>query len=88
VNANWVAPPTVTLNALLVALVRVAAAAPSVYPLPALLMLSVENVATPATAFATAVPLRVPLDGFVPIAIVIWGVEEVTTLPLLSSTET
>src|SRR5579864_5202875 len=48
-------------------------------------MLKFENVATPATAAAVAVPLRVPLDGFVPMAIVTWFVAVVTTLPCASS---
>ena len=51
-------------------------------------MLNVENVATPATAVTCAVPLSVPLDGFVPMAIVIWLVAVVTTLPTASSTLT
>ena len=52
---------------------------------PSLLMLRVENVATPATAFACAVPLSVPLDGFVPMAIVTWFVAVGTTMPAASS---
>src|SRR5579859_6202325 len=51
-------------------------------------MLSVENVATPAMAFSCAVPLSVPLAGFVPIAMVIWFVAVVTRLPRESSTLT
>src|SRR5450631_3243631 len=51
-------------------------------------MLRFENVATPATALAVAVPLSVPLDGFVPMAIVIAFVAVVTTLPCASSTVT
>src|ERR1700719_3969740 len=71
VNASFVAAPT-TLNALLVALVSPVALAVSVYPVPALLMLKFENVATPLTAVTCAVPPSVPLEGFVPMAIVIW----------------
>jgi hypothetical protein len=51
VNASCAADPAVTLNALLVAPVRPPKLAVNVYPVPALLMLSPENVATPATAF-------------------------------------
>ena len=53
--------------------------------MPALLMLKFENVATPATAAAVAVPVSVPLDGVVPMAIVTWFVAVVTTLPCASS---
>src|SRR5258708_16158625 len=48
-------------------------------------MLSFEKVATPATAVAVAVPLSVPPDGFVPMAIVTWFVAVGTTLPDASS---
>src|SRR5580704_1606653 len=48
-------------------------------------MLRFENVATPATAFATAVPLSVPLDGLFPMAMVTWLVAVGTTLPAASS---
>src|SRR5579872_2911551 len=48
-------------------------------------MLKPENVATPATAATVAVPLSVPAEGFVPIAIAIMSVSLVTTLPLASS---
>jgi hypothetical protein len=51
-------------------------------------MLNVENVATPLTAGAVRVPPRIPLDGFVPIAIVIELVAELTGLPAASSTVT
>ena len=51
-------------------------------------MLRFENVATPATAFTSAVPPNVPIDGFVPMAIVIWFVAVVTTFPAASSTLT
>src|SRR5882762_8023918 len=57
VNASFAAAPTVTLNAPLVAPASPVALAVSVYPVPALLMLRFENVATPATAFAAVVPL-------------------------------
>ena len=48
-------------------------------------MLRLEKVATPLTAVACAVPLNVPADGFVPMAMVIWFVAVVTTLPCASS---
>src|ERR1700722_393477 len=51
-------------------------------------MLRVEKDATPATAFTCAVPLSDPLDGFVPMVIVIWFVAVVTRFPLASSTDT
>src|SRR5580692_1729924 len=51
-------------------------------------MLSVENVATPLTALAVIVPASVPLDGFVPMAIVTWFVAPLTRLPVESSTDT
>src|SRR5215813_12208098 len=62
------------LKLLLVAPVRVPLLAESVYPLPALSMLSVENVAVPDTAATVAVPLSVPTLGFVPIATVTFAV--------------
>src|SRR5438270_561435 len=45
-----------------------------------------ENVAMPFAAFWVAVPLRVPLPGFVPMAIVTDAVLVVTTLPPASCT--
>src|SRR5260370_697797 len=45
-----------------------------------------ENVAMPLTAFCVAVPLRVPLPGFVPMATAIDAVLVVTTLPPASCT--
>jgi hypothetical protein len=47
-----------------------------------------ENVATPATAFAVAVPERVPLPGLVPIAMVIAFVAVVARFPDTSRTVT
>src|SRR5439155_1101053 len=44
-------------------------------------MLSVENVATPLTAFTLVVPASVPPLGFAPSATVISPVYPVTTLP-------
>src|ERR1700716_2804845 len=57
-NTSAVAVPAVILNAVLVAVP--APVAVSVYPVPALLRLSVENVATPALAATVAVPESVP----------------------------
>src|SRR5438552_7412309 len=70
-----------TLNALLVAPVRPVADAVSVYPVPAVLMLRLEKVATPLTAATVVVPERVPLAGLVPIASVMLVVAVVTVLP-------
>src|ERR1700752_911209 len=51
-------------------------------------MLSVEKEATPFTAATVKVPPRVPLLGFVPMAMVMEAVEDVTMLPCASSTAT
>src|SRR5690242_6100179 len=51
-------------------------------------MLRLENVATPATAAAVAVPESVPLAGLVPIAMVMLFVAVVTVLPDASCTVT
>src|SRR5438046_1752086 len=48
-------------------------------------MLRLENVATPPTALTVSVPPKVPLDGFVPIAIVTGFVADVMGLPAMSS---
>src|SRR5579863_8797747 len=88
VKASLFAAPTVTLNAMLVAPVRLVALADRVYPVPVLLMFNVENETTPFTAATVSVPPSVPLDGFVPIAMVIEFVAVVTTLPRESSTLT
>src|SRR2546428_685115 len=81
VNTSFAAVPGVIVNVLLVAGVRPLALAPSVYPAPALSMLTFENVATPLTAFTVAVPNSVPLLGFVPMASVMLFVAVVTVLP-------
>ena len=47
-----------------------------------------EKVATPFTAATVFVPLKVPEEGFVPIASVTEAEEEVTTLPFASRTST
>src|SRR5512135_938206 len=81
VKATLVAVPTVTLNAALVAVGSDEALAVSVYPMPALSILSAENVATPATAATLVVPDSVPPLGLVPIAMVMVPVKPVATLP-------
>jgi hypothetical protein len=83
-----VAVPGFTLKAVLVAAVRTPAVAASVYPVPVLLMLRVENVATPATALTVAVPDNVPPPGLVPMAIVTEFVAVGTKFPKASSTLT
>src|SRR6266700_1875643 len=71
VNAGDV-PPSVPL------------AAVSVYPVPALSMLKVENVATPPTAATGPPPVSVPPPGFVPIARVTFPVNVVAVCPSAS----
>src|SRR4029077_10914474 len=88
VNAILDAAPAVTLNPVLVAPVRPPALADRGYPAPALLMLRFANVATPFTAATDCVPPSVPLDGFVPMAMVIEFVAVGTTMPWGFSTLT
>src|ERR1039458_9552009 len=57
----------------------------NVYPVPALLMLMPENVATPFTALTDTAPPRVPLFGLAPIASVTMLVANVCGLPPASS---
>src|SRR5436309_15656970 len=64
VNASCVAAAADTVKGLLVALVGPEAAAVSVYPVPALLMLRSPNVATPPTAAAVVVPESVAPPAF------------------------
>lgn len=78
------AAPTFTLNVELVAPVRPAEDADSVYPVPTLSIERLEKVATPLTALTVAVPDSVPPDGFVPIASDTEAVEVVTVLPAAS----
>jgi len=73
----------VTLKGELVAPVKPALVEVSVYPTPALLIDRSAKVATPATAACVGVPLSVPPDGLVPIAIVTLAVL-VVRLPLAS----
>ena len=65
-------PPSVPLDAV------------SVYPVPALSMLKVENVATPPTAATGPLPVSVPPPGFVPIARVTFPVNVVAVCPSAS----
>src|SRR5260370_12034749 len=85
VKASLLGAPGVRLKALLVAPVRPVAAAVSVYPLPALSILRVENVATPFTAATVVVPDRVPLAGLLPTATVTIVAAPVTGFPAASS---
>src|SRR5215831_2400717 len=64
------------------------AEAASEYPVPLLLMLSVENDATPATADTVAAPERVPPVGLSRMASVTLVVALVTRFPIASSTST
>src|SRR5436190_841275 len=78
-NTSCVAVPAVMLNAAVDALAGPVAG--SVWPGPALSMLSPEKVATPATAATVFVPDRVPVLGFVPIATVMLPVNPVAVFP-------
>src|SRR5207302_1475778 len=77
-----------TLNALLVAPVRPVANAVSVYPVPAVLMLRLEKVATPLTAATVVGKGGVQGEGLVRIASVMLVVAVVTGLPWASWTAT
>src|SRR6266566_4025460 len=85
-NTSCVAVPAVILNAVLVVLP--APVAVSVYPVPTLSIDRLANVATPALAATVAVPVSVPLPGFVPIASVTFPVNSVAVLLLASSAVT
>ena len=58
------------------------------YPVPALLMLSVENDAAPALMVAVVVPAKVPPEGLVPIATVMLPEIPETRFPKASWTAT
>src|SRR6058998_2503948 len=88
VNASCVAAAADTVKGLLVALVGPEAAAVSVYPVPALLMLRFANVATPLAAATVAVPASVPLPGFAPRAMVTLPLNPVAVLPWASCATT
>jgi hypothetical protein len=75
----------VTLNAALVTGVRVGVEAMSVYPAPALLMLRLLKVATPAIAETVVVPESVPPPGFAPIATVTLFTNVGSVLPELDA---
>ena len=87
-NARLAAGPTATLKAADVAAVRPVAVAVSVYPVPALSIVSVLKLATPLAAATLTVPPRVPLFGLVPIASVTLFVAAVTRLPPASRIST
>src|SRR5512143_330810 len=80
VKTRWVAAPGMMLNVELTPSVSDAVVAVSVYPVPALSMESVENVATPAAAPIVVVPESVPAFAFVPIATVTLPAKLVATL--------
>src|SRR5690242_6744818 len=84
VNVSLVAAPAMIVKPLLVAPVRPVAAAARVYPVPLLLMLMVENEATPATALADTVPPSVPPPALVPKSSVTEPVKPVAVLPFAS----
>src|SRR5207253_1599001 len=88
VNTSCVALPAVMLNAVDVGSVRPPLDATSVYPVPALLIESPENVATPLTAATVAVPDSLPPPGLAPIATVMLPVNPVAVLPCPSSAVT
>jgi len=74
------------LNALLLGLVSTGEeVADSVYPVPTLLRLRLENVAIPLTGLAAPPPLSTAPPGLLRMDIVIWFVALVTTLPAASS---
>jgi len=87
-NARCVARPGVMLKPVLVALVRAPAVAVSVYPVPVLSMLNVENVATPATAAIDVVPESVPPPALFRIAIATEAVKSTAGLLAASSAVT
>src|SRR5690606_23358103 len=82
------AGPVATLNAELVADASPAAEAPRRYPVPDRLISRFENVATPPTALAGAVPERVPPAGLVEMEMVMGLVAPVTVWPSASCTDT
>src|SRR6266852_3913950 len=88
VNARCVAAPGATSNGVLVAPAGPVAAAVRVYPVPTLLMLRLEKVATPETAATVALPESVPPPGFVPSATVTVPVKVGSVLPKPSSAVT
>src|SRR5437867_2602919 len=83
-TTRCVAAPAAILNGALDTVDNPPAAAVSVYPVPILSMLRVENVATPAAATTVAVPDRVPPPGLVPRATVTLPVNWVAVFPWAS----
>src|SRR5439155_563744 len=81
VKTSWVASPGVIVNGALVAPSGPVALAVSVYPLPLLSRLRLENVATPPTTATVVEPDRVPPAGFVPIATVTLSANPGTAFP-------
>jgi hypothetical protein len=88
VKTRCVAVPGTMLNVELVASVSDAALAVNVYPVPALSIDKVENVAMPAAAAIVAVPDSVPALALVPIVTVTFPVKLVATLSFRSSAVT
>src|ERR1041385_4326039 len=87
-KTSCAADPAVIVNGALVAVVTPLALARSVYPAPALSMLSVANVATPAAAAIVVVPVSVPPDTLAPIVSVTLPVNPVARLPSAVSADT
>src|SRR6185295_2587784 len=87
-NASRFAAAGLMVNAELDAPVSAPEAAVSVYPVPALSMDRLANVATPATAATVVVPDSVPPPGLAPMATVMLAVELGTRLPNASCTVT
>src|SRR5712691_2620627 len=83
-NTSRLAAAGLMLKLMLVAPVRPALEAVSVYPLPAVLIDRLLNVATPLTALEVVMPPRVAPLGLVPMAMVMEAVLLVTVLPRLS----
>src|SRR5438128_1044318 len=81
VNTSCVVLPAVLLTAVPAGSANPPLDASSVYPVPALSIVSPENVATPLTAATVAVPASVPPLGFVPIATVTFPVNPVAVFP-------
>src|SRR5712691_6986284 len=83
-TTRCVAAPAAMLNGALGTVGSPPAAAVSVYPVPILSMLRVENAATPPTAVTVGVPDSDPPPGLVPIAAVTLPVNPVAVLPSAS----
>src|SRR5512143_1478566 len=88
VKISCVAAAGVMSKGALVAFDKPLVVARSRYPTPALLILSVENAATPAFSVTAVVPDSVPLEGFVLMVIVTVPVKLFTVLPCASCAAT